>query len=175
MKKRLVLGLALLAVLSLGGCMFLVGSVKGAISSDGNLDYLGLTGFPSGTIYENTYYETGEGTFDIYYRTLYYGLYYPGDSSGYGGLSTDYYWHYTYTVSGTLLTDTYYWLYLDHDGLWVDGVDSYAAHTLAAPAGKLGQGSHTFQKDGLTIEVKGEIVQLTPEEAAKLPVTTIKK
>ncbi len=175
MKKRLVLGLALVAVLSLGGCMFLIGNVWGAYSSDGDIDYLGLSGFPSGTISEYTYYETGEGTFDVYYRTFYSGLYYPGDAFGNGGASRSYYWHYTYTVSGTFLADSYYWLYLNHDGLWVDGVDSYAARSLVAPAEKLGQGSRTFKKEGLTITVTGEIVQLTPEEEAKLPVATIIK
>lgn len=175
MKKRLILGLALVAVLSLGGCMFFTGSIYGTLYTDtasSNYTHVSIGGFPSYPV-PGYSYEVSPGTYDVYYTEYYGGQYYPGayESAPY---DSSWYYHYTYSVDGDFLSDQYFDLYLYYDGLYKSGTDA-SIKPVQEGGGVFTPGTYTWTKDGLTFTIKAEAVHLTPEEAAQLPVTTIIK
>jgi hypothetical protein len=170
MKKLLGIVLAVAALsLALSGCKFMYGNdgtVYGEYDHPYYASYLSLGGFPSGTLYTNTYYaittNTSDTTYDVWYR-----LY--DDSNNYYPSSTQY-WHSYYTISansgGPYLqsgADKFFDLYLGTSGMFISG----SARDVAARLG-----TTSYSKDGLKINITNEVVQLTDEQKAKLQANT---
>jgi hypothetical protein len=156
-KRSLFWALVLAAALALPGCLFMVtGSNYGAIHSDSELSYASIGGFPSGGLTFGTYYSVPSGTHDVYYVAKYGSLYYPGNAFGTGSLffSTDYLYHYSYSVYGEA---RYFDLYLNYTGLGYSGADSVVGKSL-------GGGQLTLTR---------EIVKVDPELFASLPVSVL--
>jgi hypothetical protein len=178
MKKLLGSLLAVAALsLALSSCQYMLGNdgtVYGQYDHYGTTYYLSLGGFPSGTIYTNTNYAITAGTvdttYDVYYTVYDSTYYYPGNIFGTGGPDYSKYWHTTYTISANPGqpylqpgVDKYFSLYLGRYGMSISG-------SVKDVALKLGTTSYT--KDGLTITITNEIVQLTDEQKAKLQANT---
>jgi hypothetical protein len=169
MKKLGLIAIAVIAALTMGSCGFLNGAIYGEYYTDGTLSNLSLGGFPEGTVYTGYYYDVAPDTHDVYYTDYYGGMYYPGDQYGNGSLTdATWYWHFTYSVYGTMFSDQYFTLYLDYDGLYTFGTDGSRQGPVLSRKALQTPGTTTVKKDGLTITITGEIVQLNPEQAASL-------
>jgi hypothetical protein len=176
--------LILLAVVFiLAGCTGQAGRVFGNFDYDYSLYYGALGGFPPITLYTNTYYQISPGDYAVYYtlydsgtNTYYPGYYYsaPHDPS--------YYWYATYGVDanqGQLFwtngNDKYFSLYLGYDGMYKSGTDRSALPSPGSTPSAPRLGQKTWTDNGMTITVTNAIVQLTPDQIAKLQKNTVVK
>ncbi len=168
-RSALALG-ALGILLSLGACQFmLLSSDYGALHSDSTLSYASIGGFPSTGLGLDSYYSIPSGTHDVYYVAKYGSLYYPGNWLGTGSstYSLTYVYHYTYTVYGTGRS---FDLYLNHNGMGYSGNTEVAQKSLG---GESLLGSHEYQLGDARVVVTGEILELSPEALAALPVSEL--
>jgi hypothetical protein len=193
MRKLVILLVATLG-LTLSGCALLTGSdgiVYGEFGfASGSSVSAYLEGFPSGTLYSNTYYEVAPGLHEIYYRIYYNGEYFPGNSGsvGNGSANSDYWWYATYTVTANSGSfpwkdgdDKYFSFYLNRNyGLQLDSGDATIESTFAADkAGRPSldlapmKSSWTSSDGNVTVTVSSKIVQLAEEDLKALPAQAI--
>lgn len=169
--RRSALVLAALGILfTLGACQFMIlSSDYGALHSDSTLSYASIGGFPSSGLSFESYYSIPVGTHDIYYVAKYGSLYYPGNWLGTGSstYSLTYVYHYTYTVYGTGRS---FDLYLNHNGMGYSGNTDVVQKSLGE-ASLLG--THEYQLGDARVVVTGEILELSPEALAKLPISAV--
>jgi hypothetical protein len=168
-RSALVLS-ALGILLTLGACQFLsLGSDYGALHTDSTLSYASIGGFPSSGLGFGSYYSIPSGTHDVYYVAKYGSLYYPGNWLGTGSTtySLTYVYHYTYTVYGTGRS---FDLYLNHNGMGYSGNTDVVQKSLGSPSLL---GSHEYKLGDAWVVVKGEILELSPEALASLPVSEV--
>jgi hypothetical protein len=184
MKRLLGLLIVVAGVVALAGCNVSInttGTIYGEFSYPSGMStyYLSLAGFPSGALVPNNYYTISAGTYNVYYTLEDYlsptlgTIYYPG-YSGTGDSSSNYYWLSQYSVSAASSGDKHFQLYLGTSGMTTTG-DATGSSTLLGQALKPKLGTTTVTKDGVTITITNEIVQLTDAQKAALQKNTIKQ
>jgi hypothetical protein len=170
-------------LLLLAGCLGPDGKIFGSFDYDFILSYAVLGGFPSGTLFTNTYYQIYPGDYVIYYT-----IYDPGTSTYYPGYylghptSPSYFYSVTYGVDanpGQLFwssgSDKTFQLLLGYDGLYKYGTDRSALPSPGSTPSAPRLGQKTWTDNGMTITVTTSIVQLTPDQIAKLKPNTVTK
>lgn len=170
-RKATAILAALALILTLGACDFyLTGYSLGALHTDSSLSYSSIGGFPTGGLSLGSYYSIPAGDHEVYYVAKYGSLYYPGNFLGTGSstYTTAYVYHYSYTAYGT---GSNFDLYLNHTGMGYSGDTTVVMKALGGDQSLLG--TQEYEAGGTKIVIKGEILELSPEALAALPVSLV--